>query len=93
MTKDKSVIQVSIIGPSGVGKTTLAKYINNIKHGGDPTLGTNYYPYTYNNRTIFLWDNPGSFRYREVVFNLSKRYKSFIFMFDLSSFDSFSELR
>ena len=57
-------------------------------------MGTNFLRYIFDkNKTIEFWDNPGQERYRNSMWEMNKRFKAFIFVFDLSDGESFTKIR
>lgn len=80
---------VSFLGPANAGKTSIINFLCDTKFDGGTTIGISYTFYCYGNKTVCLWDNPGQVRYRKINLIMNKRFKSFIFVFDLSNLASF----
>jgi len=86
------------LGESSVGKTSLLlRYIDDLFENSIPTVGIDVkYKYlTYDNKKIRLdiWDTAGQERFRGIAQNYFRGAHGIIFVFDITSKDSFNKLK
>ena len=92
------IFKIVIIGDSGVGKTNLiSRYLkNDFKPETKATIGVEFsdkeYIYKNKNIKIQIWDTAGQERYRSLTSMYYKGAKGAIFVYDISSKNSFENI-
>ena len=92
------IFKIVIIGDSGVGKTNLiSRYLkNDFKPETKATIGVEFNDkkYEYKNKKIKIqiWDTAGQERYRSLTSMYYKGAKGAIFVYDISSKNSFENI-
>ena len=93
-----TIFKIVIVGDSGVGKTNLiTRYLkNDFKPETKATIGVEFSDkkYIYKNKTIKvqIWDTAGQERYRSLTSMYYKGAKGAIFVYDISSKNSFESI-
>ena len=93
-----TIFKIVIVGDSGVGKTNLiTRYLkNDFKPETKATIGVEFSDkkYIYKNKTIKvqIWDTAGQERYRSLTSMYYKGAKGAIFVYDISSKNSFENI-
>ena len=93
-----TIFKIVIVGDSGVGKTNLiTRYLkNDFKPETKATIGVEFsdkkYIYKNKNIKIQIWDTAGQERYRSLTSMYYKGAKGAIFVYDISSKNSFENI-
>ena len=93
-----TIFKIVIVGDSGVGKTNLiTRYLkNDFKPETKATIGVEFSDkkYEYKNKKIKIqiWDTAGQERYRSLTSMYYKGAKGAIFVYDISSKNSFENI-
>ena len=95
----RTIISITILGESAVGKTQLYNYFSNKKfdHNNLSTIGYDLKKIEYKLKNgqmikLKLWDTAGQEKYRNVALQYIKNTHGIIFVYDITNRESFDQL-
>ena len=94
----KYLFRVCLLGDAGVGKTSLLTRFcdNSFKENYNNTIGVDFRVVTLKCKDIIskvhIWDTAGQERFRSLALNYLKNSHGFIFIYDITSQESFNNV-
>jgi small GTP-binding protein len=86
-------IKVCVLGPVGVGKTSLCRsYKGEFSLEQQSTIGVDTRPIEVDGKILVLYDTAGQEQYRATTYQYCRNAAALLFVFDITSHESFDEL-